>query len=697
MTVELLAVPALLMSMTEIAELAKVQRPVVTTWRRRHRDFPAPAGGDEAQPLFDPRQVADWLIRSERADRNQIEPELSLYTLTELAGQYPGTDLVSAVTALITLRYLTDENEPLADGTDDDLAVLREQASAIDPNDLLLLSEVHAIPPAAGWLPALVDELIEAAWGCRQAFERIMAARNRFRVGALSASAVSPTLARLIAELSGARELARRTNSLIVTDPATGAGDLLAAVAHVLGPDCAPMCTGAEADPVLARLVRRRLTVHDIPAADMDICVGAELPDDSGDPDVIVTQIPYRPGEDRDAIAVLDSVGDAAVRMTAGRFAIVLGPAAVLADDLPPFSAAARARTDLLKGDMVEAIVRLPGGLVPFRPGYETALWVLTQARHSRWRGRVLLADVSDRPLTADVVRDLAEDVITWRRDGYLPQAHRRAFGVQAEVSSLVDPPRPLMVGRRPDSQRERKADANERVTLVTRYGADLDRFGATATADRGHVGTEALAAADRQPATEAIGALVSQRRLVMRKGIRLAPADVDGSGKHVVLGAEEVLGFRRPGERRVDLEVFANCYPNARLTEPGDVLVTMNPWSGAMIDHEGYAIAEYPVRILRIPRTEAEQFTPWVLTALLFADGSGRRPAGAVRTVNSLKEQRLLLLPVAEVRHLDALLASIGVRRALAQREIDMLDELCHVATDGLIDGTLALISNDK
>ena len=60
------------------------------------------------------------------------------------------------------------------------------------------------------------------------------------------------------------------------------------------------MFTGAEADPVLARLVRRRLTVHDVPIADVDIRVGAELPDESGDPDVIVTQIPYRPGEDRD-------------------------------------------------------------------------------------------------------------------------------------------------------------------------------------------------------------------------------------------------------------------------------------------------------------------------------------------------------------------------------------------------------------
>lgn len=169
------------------------------------------------------------------------------------------------------------------------------------------------------------------------------------------------------------------------------------------------------------------------------------------------------------------------------------------------------------------------------------------------------------------------------------------------------------------------------------------------------------------------------------------------GFGQHVVLGVEEVLGYRRPQERRVDLEVFANRYPNARLTEPGDVLVTMTPRPGAMIDHDGYTIAEYPVRILRIPGTETEQFTPRLLASLLFADGSGRRPAGAVRAANSLKEQRIPLLPVAEVRHLDALLASIDARRVLARREIDMLDELCHIATGGLVDGTLALISNDK
>jgi len=690
MTEELAEAPAPLISMPEIAELAHVQRPVVTTWRRRHKDFPKQASGDVTHPLFSAREVTDWLIVTGRAERDEIEPEISLHTLAALVGQYPGRDLVAAITALICLRYVADENEPLADGADDVLATLRERAATNDPDDHLFLSEIRAIPDTATWLPGLVNELIEAAWGCSKAFEKVMVARHRFCAGALFTNAVSPDLARLIAEVSGARELARRTDSIIITDPAASVGDLLTAVADILGIDHEPIFTGAEADSVLARLVRRRLTVHGIPAGDMDIRVGADLPDETGDPDVIVTQTPYQSGEDRELTWVLDQVGDVGVRVTAGRFAVVLGPSAALAGDLPQFSAAARARADLLKADMVEAIIKLPGGLVPFRPGYETALWVMTQARGSQWRGWVLLADVSDRPLTADVVRDLVEDIVTWRRDGYVPTAHRRVFCVQAEVSSLVDPPRPLFTGRKPLSVRGRKADADEQVRLVTQYGADLDRLAATATAARGHVATEVLSASDRPSMADSVGALVRRKRLVLRKGTRLVLSDVGGEGKHVVLGADEVLGCRRRGERRVDFEVFASRYAQARLTEPGDVLVTLTPRPGAMIDWDGYAIAEFPVRILRIPAAEAEQFTPRVLRAVLFGDGSAVRVEGAIRAGRSLEDQRLLLLSPAEVRAYDTLLTSLDERMSVAQREIDLLDEFHRTAVSGLINGTL-------
>ena len=694
MVAKVTAVPAPLMSMPEIAELAGVQRPVISTWRRRHKDFPRPTGGNKAQPLFDPSEVADWLIRSRGKDRADIEPELSLYTLAGLARSYPGTDLVAAATALICLRYLTDPDEALADGADDVMAVLRERAAVADPDDELLLSEIRDIPEEAGWVARVVDELVESAWDCHQASERIMASRHRFGASALFENAVTPELARLIAELSGARERARRTNSLTLTDPAAGAGDLMVAVTDLLGPDHEPTCIAAEANPALARLLRRRLIVRGVRAADMDVLASAGLPDSRAAPDVLVTQIPYRPAEDPDPFGILDFVDDAALRLTADRFAVVLGPASVLVGDLLTGPAARRA--DLLKADMVEAIIRLPGGCVPYRPGYETALWVLTQARGSRWRGRVLVADVSDRPLTANVVRDLAEDVVTWRRDGYTPAAHHRVFGVQVDVSSLVASLGPLSAARRPASPRERQTSANTHITLVTQYGADLDQIGATATADRHHVRTEALSAADRHPATDSVRALTRQRRLVMRKGTRIMPGDVDPSGHHVVLGPDEVLGVRRPGERRVDRELFASRYPKAKLTQPGDVLVTMTPRPGATIDWDGYAIAESPVRILRIPPAETGQFTPRVLCALLFGDGSGKRPAGAVRAATSADEQRLLLLPPGQVRALDDLLASIDGRRALAQREIDMLDELRQVATGGLIDGTLTLVSDD-
>lgn len=686
MPVEYAAAPLVLMSMAEIADLAQVQRPVVTTWRRRHPDFPKPAGGDPSGWLFDPSQVADWLRVRGTIDSQRADQELALYTLAGMADQYRGPDFITAVTSLICLRYLSDENEPLSD------ASIRDSAVRADPADEFLLSEIRAIPRTAAWLVPLVDDFVEAAWDCQHAFERIMTARNRFKAGALSAAAVTPELARLIAEVSGAAELARRTGSMIVADPAAGSGDLLMAVAGVLGPDRPPLIAAAEREPTLARTLRRRLAVHGVAPEDTDVSIGAAFPDALGNPDVVVTQLGYQPGEERDLVAVLDAVDDVALQLAPGRFGVILGPAAALTDDLAPYSPAERTRAKLLTGDMVEAIVRLPGGVIPFMPGYETALWVLTQARDSRWRGRVLIADVSDRPLTAAVVTDLVEDIVTWRREGYAPSAHQRVFGMQVEVGQLVDPPRSLLPGRRPASERERKADADTRVNRVTQCGADLDRLGAVASADRRHVPTEMLAAADRRPVSETVGTLTRNRRLSIKQGIRIQAGDLHPSGKHPLLGPEEILGHSRPGERRVDAAVFVDRHPNARLTEPGDVLVTLSPRPGAMVDHAGYAIAEYPVRILRIPRAEAEQFTPRVLAALLFGDGSAGRPAGAVRASRDLGEQRIPLLPPDHVKRLDELLASIEARGDLARRELDLLDELRQVTTHGLIDGTLTL-----
>ena len=51
-----------------------------------------------------------------------------------------------------------------------------------------------------------------------------------------------------------------------------------------------------------------------------------------------------------------------------------------------------------------------------------------------------------------------------------------------------------------------------------------------------------------------------------LHQGTRIKPAHITPAGHHVVLGSDEVLGARRPGERKVDRALFASAHPAARL-----------------------------------------------------------------------------------------------------------------------------------
>src|SRR5215207_5157702 len=91
----------------EIAALAQVQRPVPTTWSRRHPDFPAPVAQEDGRPLFDASAVVDWLTttRHGNADPRHLRAELVLHTLSAWRTQTLSTPvLVGALTALICLR-----------------------------------------------------------------------------------------------------------------------------------------------------------------------------------------------------------------------------------------------------------------------------------------------------------------------------------------------------------------------------------------------------------------------------------------------------------------------------------------------------------------------------------------------------------------------------------------------------------------
>lgn len=62
--------PTSLVTAAQIARLAGVSRATVSNWRRRHLDFPAPAGGTDNRPAFDLASVRAWL-----AARGQLPPD----------------------------------------------------------------------------------------------------------------------------------------------------------------------------------------------------------------------------------------------------------------------------------------------------------------------------------------------------------------------------------------------------------------------------------------------------------------------------------------------------------------------------------------------------------------------------------------------------------------------------------------------
>lgn len=670
------------LSMADIAALAGVQRPVITTWRRRHPDFPAPISGTSGQVRFDAGEVCDWLVDTGRAERSELVADLRLHVLTSLGSALPARELFAAVTALICLQHC--DGEPLS-GVD--LAELAERATNVDPTDEMLRSEVAQLS-RLDWLPAVVDELIEAAWSPLDAFERVMAARDRLRAAELSATAVAPELARLIVGLTGLGEQAAIGGSVTVADPAAGPGDLLIAAIGAMGEGCAPVVAAAEANSYLVRLVRRRLNVHGVAEGEQHVAASPDLGEVT--PDAVITQLPYSPAESRNAEDLLTAVDEIGLRLAPGHSAAVLGPADVLTGALRQYSPAERLRAELLRGGLVEAVIRLPGGLVPSRPGYETAIWVLSSAYAEAVQGRVLLGDVSDRDLSPDVVDALVADVLSWRRDGHRSRAHTPVYCAPAEVAELTETSGPLLAPRRP-SLRELTSRVPATVARVSELEATLVRLADSDVTTRHAVNSGLVQAQPARWESASVGDLVRAGRLLLVQGSRIAPEDVGSGGHHAVLGPAEVLAGAA-GARSVDRGVLAALYQRSVLTEPDDVVVTATPEPGAFVDEDGFSVVEFPARALRIPTAQRAHFTPRVLAALLAPARQGARTGRAVRPARTLEGWTLPLLAPALVLRYDLLLARLVARRQIAQREIDALDEIARVAATGLTDATLSI-----
>ncbi|WUI01574.1 hypothetical protein OHR68_07065 [Spirillospora sp. NBC_00431] len=677
--------------MTDIAELAQVKRPVVSTWRRRYPDFPQDAVNSGTQLLFNGVDVVKWLIDRGLGNvaASGLREELALHTFTTYAAEFGARPFVEIAGSLLCLRHLDQSQFPGTWGE------LLRRAERLDADDEFVLRELQTADPTAIRLAYLAEELIEAAYTPGGAYEWLLAARNRLGLAELTRDVVAPELLRLVSDTVGLSSRLVLQNRTTIADPHAGAGDLLSALAKQTDEPGGLVALAATREDWLTRLLRRRLLLTGIEEYSFDVQTGRDMEERLADPDIVVTQLPYRPGETRSALNTLIDLERVRLllRPGSGAIGVVIGPADAMVDRLIN-TQEARLRAELLRSGMLQAVIALPGGVIPYRPGYRAALWVIVSEPVEKARGRVLLCDVSSEPLTDRVRAQLAEDVSLWHAEGFRLDGHDPRYGQAVTIDRLeADFGGPLTPHGLPLTQMLARR-VTERPALISQAEVRLEQAAERAREHletHGQLETGAIARTQRQPPLITVGDLIADRSIRKVKGHRIDHEHIQRDGHHTVLGPAEITGSAPVGARRIDRLLFAATYENATLTRRGDIVYTTTPNFALLIDHDGFSVAAFPAKVLRINPDADRLLTPRVLATLLRAARNTSRSPSAVHATR-IEELTIPDLETDDVERLDALLVDLEARQQLLQDQQNELAEICRLIAAGFADGTLTI-----
>lgn len=642
-----------LLSLSDVAALAGVQRPTVSVWRSRTQNgtepFPPPVSGELGSERFSAKDVSAWLAST--AKGNNPEAPADVLSFGRGADRDP-----DAFDALLALRARLGEE---LGAVEDLLAAAR----GIDPRDAFLLSEIEALGTRLGAAAQEADAAVEAAWTPAIAFDRA-------RPAGPERTALAPEAAALIADI--ALVLAGGDATGTVVDP-TGVCSALVLSVGVRAGDGGEVdaVLGAPSDAGAGRRARRRLTAHGVHWRD-------RRPDEevSGSPaETLVAQFPHAGARPTAVGPVLEAVDEILLGMPTTQRGVIIAPAAALCDRLPP--AASNLRRSALRDGRVRAVVRLPEGLLPAHPRQALALWVVGPADGRVEKGQqwTLLADVGEQPLDAAVRALVVGDVYAVMGRLADLRAHAFALGrveassaVLAQTGSLLSQrSRGRRVGRVPfDAAAARAVRIEQLLAVVGEQSADL-----AAEPVAADVGVASLAA-------DSIGALCAAKTLRYRAGTRLAEAEIGTTG-HVVLGVPELLGEAERGSRRVGILEFERAHARSARTQPDDVVFCTSPLA-AMVDHDGGSVVASPARILSIV-DPAAGLVPDLLAADIAA-----RPPGSRRW----RDWKVRRVAPERVRPLMSALSRIIELRADTERRLRALDELETLIADGAVHGSI-------
>lgn len=664
------------MTLPDVAALAKVQRPVVSMWRKRSSgsQFPFPEASCQinGMELFDAGDIAAWLEATGRGNNPEARNDIAAFARMMAPANAEGQDgrrMFNGLTSLLALKVITGQE--LSRSTTDELLDAADEA---DPDDLFLYAELEALGPELSALAGFTDRLADSAFSAPAAFEKLLA--RRFREGLREQSDTALTDPALDLVASAAMELAQKLDAPPFVDATPGGSDVMLRIVQQFGETRPLTLLIGDHNGGPARLARRRLMVHGADSEHVEI--DAQGAFSVNGPAVHVAQYPA-PGEPGlGTTEILEAIENTVLQMDDRQRAVVIAPARLLCDPLS--GEAGRLRSDLLRSGRIRAVIRLQAGLLPAKPREPQALWVLGPCYEEvpiaeRW---TMVADLSTTPLTPDVRQDLISDIVASMGTRATIRAHSFRFAklpqtrvLLARKGSLVEAP--------PVKRRATSANGAEAALRIE----ELIRFLLHEQPGLPAIPEVQPAAHGNQPGAAPVQDLITAGNLRYLNGNRLDESRFNPREGRRVLGGQELRNPHSARPRFISLLDFTAACPNGRPTEPGDVVFCTSPRPAAKVDHEGGNVVVFPARILRIDD----------------GDPGGLMPDVVAADINSLPEAakvwrnwRLRRTPDAGRQPLMQVLAVLQHEQQEGRRRLERLEELATLVTDGVAGGSLTL-----
>ena len=675
---------ALLMTMSDIAALARVQRPVVSVWRSRAAGsdipFPSAVAHDRGQDLFDASQVGSWLADTGRGNNPDAMADAAAHAALSRA-QPTDNDTFPVISALLALRSAL--GSPLSHLVPSELV---DSADEHDPDDEMFFREIAGIGDDLERLARYVDDAVEAAYGEAAVFERLMRERFKLSRRELGEVALSVPAIDLMSLVVAALALTQSSEPIVVDVLGTSA-DTLVALANDenTAGDLTVITSGSESES--ARLLRRRLAVHRIPRRTVDVDSDGSFA--LAGNAVHLIQLPAGDDGASSPLELLSTIERIILQLDNDQLAVVLAPSAALSDAILD-RGADLVRSDLLRSGRVRAIARLPVGLRLRKPQQTLSIWIVGEPRTQvdlaeRW---TMVADLTGARLDSIAITDLVSDLVASTGDLNTVRAHSFRFARFAFTRVLVASHDSLVASVRAIRRASSSAGTAEVVrvehliSMLSGQSPDFDLTGVT---------IETTAPVAKQ-ADLTVGQLIASHNLRYKPGNRLDSRDLVEGGTDVarirIIGPAEVLGEIPLGRRGIDRLRFAGGYPAGRVTEPGDVIFCTTPRPAAMVDVEGTSVVLYPARILRIDPSDPNGLLAQVIAEDVMALAS---------TQKQWKRWPLRRTDHRQRGALAGALASIRLQQQRARERLAQLDELSSLLISGVTAGTLTLsqISN--